>query len=281
MLPLDEPSTWHGPEHLYGVSAPEFQEAPSSWLSRAAMSQDVEVRELCGWLGLMFTDDMDVALADSDLAQIADRCGFDVGAFGCVARMLHTCMKLPLQMPLLLHGHSSPIYRFCPLCLKEQVTPHIPLHWRFSPWRLCPVHDCLLEVHCLRCGAWVLLPRRLRISGAAPIATAFLSQCWKCGALLWKMKPLLLSDLVPHRLSPLEVARLRNGCAVVAAIAQDRMICSFSKRMRIEYGLPLLERRGYFVDEPFPDADQLRDPQWYRRDRGSAALVSVAEGSRH
>lgn len=281
MSPLDDAPVRHGPEHLFGVSVPEFQEAPSSWLSRAAMSQHIEVRELCSWFGLLFAEDMDVALEDDDLAQIAERCGFEVGAFGCVARMVHTCMALHLEMPLLLQEHGYPFYRFCPLCLKEQATPHIPLHWRFSPWRLCPVHDCLLEVHCLRCGVRVMLPRRLRASGVAPKATTFLSQCGRCGALLWKMKPLLLSDLVPHRLSPLDVARLRNGCALVAAIAQQRMLCSFSRRMRIEYGLPLLEKLGYFVDEPFPEADQLRDPRWHHQDRGTAAVVRGVDGTWH
>lgn len=279
MMPtLYAPPVLEGPEHLYGVSRPEFQEAPSSWLSRAAMSQDIELDVMCRWLGLSSARDMDVALAESDLAQIACRCNFDAGAFGCVAPMMYTCKALHLKMPLLLQEHGCANYRFCPLCLKEQATPHIPLHWRFSPCRMCLVHQCLLEVRCLRCGAWVTLPRRLRMFGVAPHATSFLSQCQACGAYLWKMRPLFLRDLVPHRLSPLDVARLRNGCALVAAIALRRMVCFFSKRMSLEYGLPLLERQGYFVDEPFPDADQLRDPRWHRRDRGTSAVVRGLDG---
>lgn len=281
MLPLDDAPAWYGPEHLYGVSRPEFQEAPSSWLSRAAMSQDIEIRELCLWFGLTFTDDMDISLADSDLAQIADRCGFEASAFGCVATMLHTCMTLHVAMPLLLQEHRAPICRFCPLCLKEQTTPHIPLHWRLSPWRLCPVHNCILETHCRRCGACIKLPRRLRACGLAPTATTYLSQCQECGAYLWKAMPLFVRDIVPSRLSPLDVARLRNGCALVASIALRRMTCPIGSGLSIEYGLPLLERLGYFVFEPFPDADQLRDPRWHRRDRGTAAVVSVAEHALH
>lgn len=155
MMPtLYAPPVLEGPEHLYGVSRPEFQEAPSSWLSRAAMSQDIELDVMCRWLGLSSARDMDVALAESDLAQIACRCNFDAGAFGCVAPMMYTCKALHLKMPLLLQEHGCANYRFCPLCLKEQATPHIPLHWRFSPCRMCLVHQCLLEVRCLRCGAW-------------------------------------------------------------------------------------------------------------------------------
>lgn len=278
MLALDDPPVRQGPKRLFGVSSPEFQEAPSSWLSRAALSQHVEVRELCCWLDLRRAEDMDIALADVELSEIARRCGLKPGAFGCVATMLHTCMTLHVAMPLLLQRDRVPIYRFCPLCLKEQSTPHIPLHWRFSPWRVCPVHECVLEVHCRHCGACITLPRRLMSCGLAPTATSFLSQCQECGAYLWKAKPLFLRDLVPHRISPLDVERLRNGCALVASIALRRMTCSFSRRMPIEYGLPLLERLGYFVYEPFPDADQLRDPGWQRRDRGTSAVVSGVDG---
>lgn len=126
-------------------------------------------------------------------------------------------------------------YRFCPVCLNDQSIKHFPVHWRFKSWRYCPIHSCMMEDVCRRCGLYVRLPGHLMEAGPRKEGIAFLNQCLGCGNYLndhWRKVSGILKKGV---LSPSEVFDLNFGRAVLAAIYQRYLYCvglSYGFQMR-------------------------------------------------
>lgn len=56
------------PQRLYALPMSRFLEAPSSWLSRAALRQGISTYELLDYFGIDASDgaDIDVAIVDAD-----------------------------------------------------------------------------------------------------------------------------------------------------------------------------------------------------------------------
>ena len=244
-------------EELFGVCRPELLEAPASWMTRAAAGQGLTLKELCRWLGVRQRNDVDMNFHLSDIGRIAKCCGLLPQTFDQVQRILSEGASLRLVGEVFLRLDGNPRYRFCPLCLKEQGTPHFPVHWRLGPWRMCHTHHCLMEDHCPHCRAPVVFVATDAASVRRRDIT-FLSQCACCADLLWKVQPVFVEALPPHRLSPLEAARLRNGCAFASALAHGRMSSPFCKSISSVQGLPLMERFGLLAGATFPSADQFR-----------------------
>lgn len=139
-------------------------EAPASWLTRAAMSQGVDVKTLLTYLGIEQSNpDVDQVVLSEELPSIIRLCGLHPGAF-CAARRIfgatHTLGKARARL-LLTSASGEPRYRFCPSCLSEERPAFVGIHCRFTCWRLCPVHQCLLEDACHQCGAELKLPASL------------------------------------------------------------------------------------------------------------------------
>ena len=247
-------------QELFGMCKPEFLEAPTSWLCRGAASQGLSFKELCAWLGVGNRNDVDSNFASGDVQKIAGRCGFPLSSFDLVKRILCVGTSLQLQEEVLLRAEKIPRYRFCPLCLRDQATPNFPVHWRFNPWRMCYTHECLMEDRCPHCRAPVLLQSPMDDGGPQGRGIAFLSQCSCCGDLLWKTTPVFVESLPPNRLSMLDAARLRNGCAFVSAVAFGRMSSPFFKTPSVDQGLQLMERFGLIAGAEFPTAEEFRKP---------------------
>ncbi len=239
---------------------PDFLEAPTSWLCRGAASQGLTFKELCRWLGVGDRNDVDVNFTRKDVRKIAARCGLPPSSFDLVQRIFCVGVSLRLQNEVLLRVEKMPRYRFCPLCLRDQTTPNFPVHWRFNPWRMCYTHECLMEDRCPHCRAAVMLQTPMEKGGPQGRGIAFLSQCSCCGDLLWKTPPVFVGSLPLHRLSMLDAARLRNGCAFLSAVAHGRMSNPFCKALSVDQGLQMMERFGLIAGPGFPTADELRKP---------------------
>lgn len=228
-------------QEIFGVCAPAFDEAPSSWLSRAAASQALTPRELCKWLGLPPRRDVDSSFCIQQTRQIAVRCGLRPSAFDFACRMLRVGSTLRMKRAVLWSDRGRPRYRFCPRCLLDQSTPYFPVHWRFDPWRLCFRHQCLMEEECWKCQAPIHLPvHMLRAAGGTGVT--FMSQCSGCSELLWRVAPIYVDRLPLTMLSPLGAAQLANGCAFVSAVAHGHMTGLLGRTVQIERELPLMER---------------------------------------
>lgn len=233
-------------QEIFGVCAPAFDEAPSSWLSRAAATQALTPRDLCKWLGLPPRRDVDSSFCIQQTREIAVRCGLRSDSFDFACRMLRVGSALRMKRAVLWSDQGRPRYRFCPKCLQDQSTPYFPVHWRFDPWRLCFRHQCLMEEECWNCHEPAILPRHMQ-QAAGGTGVTFMSQCFGCSELLWRIAPIYVNQLPSSMLSPLGAAQLANGCAFVSAVAHGRMTNLLGRRVRIETELPLMERMQLLV----------------------------------
>ena len=151
----------------------------------------------------------------------------------------------------LLFGKSGARYRYCPICLKEQLVKHFPVHWRFKAWRYCPLHDCLMEDRCRFCGLLIELPAHLMEAGPDRGGVAYLHQCLGCGAHLsqhWKTVDGILNQGI---VTAEERAALNQGRAVLAAIYQRHLYyAGIPQRYRMK-ALVGLVRSGSIPHETF------------------------------
>ncbi|MCR6480687.1 TniQ family protein [Variovorax sp. ZS18.2.2] len=248
-------------QELFGVCEPEFDESPSSWLSRAAASQAMSLRELCRWLEIPYRRDMDAGFCNLKTRQVEARCGLRPRVFDFPCRMLRVGSALRTVRPALWSERGRSRYRFCPKCFEDQHTPYLPVHWRFDPWRLCFKHRCMMEDACWKCHMPILLPEKMEQGGADGKGITFMSQCFHCSELLWRVAPIYVDQLAPLVLSPLQEVQLQNGCAFVSAIAHGYMTNLLGRAVRIAKELPLMERMQLLAsgDSLSPNAIRQRE----------------------
>lgn len=199
-------------------------EAPGSWLSRAALAQGIQVPELLAFLGIPLRADPDVAFLSELFPAIKRICGFRPMDFAVARHLLLATQRAGVRRSKLLlqsrWGRAR--YRVCPQCMSYERTPYVPIHCRFSVWRFCPDHGCLLEDACWSCGAPVRLPVSLIHSSTRDREIAYLSQCLECG---WShgKTPSIDMERWPEAFSNTERLLLKHGRATLAALLHGRV----------------------------------------------------------
>lgn len=205
---------------LVGIPPIQDHESPASWLTRAALSQGVEVKELMAYVGLPVKHDPDLTLAGNALWNVAYVTGQAAASFGFAAHMFSGVRSIdPKGEELLLWTkNGKPRYRYCPLCLHEPGCKYFPLHWRFKAWCWCPLHDCLLGERCPHCRCELQLPGDMLIAGLKREGVAHLGHCLQCAERLdagWESTPHPLKEGL---VAEWEKAVLENGRAMLAAV---------------------------------------------------------------
>lgn len=199
-------------------------EAPSSWLTRAALAQGIQVSELLAFLGIPRHADPDVAFLADLFPSISRRCGLRPSDFAVARHLLLATERSGVSRSKLLlpwrRGRAR--YRICPQCMNQERTPYVPIHCRFSVWRFCPEHGCLLEDACWSCNVPVRLPASLVGASSRKREITYLSQCLKCGWAHGKT-PAIDMDRWLERFSKAEMLLLQHGRATLAALLQGRV----------------------------------------------------------
>lgn len=169
-------------EMLLTIPTPFQFESPSSWLTRAALTQGVTPTQLGKYFGLNRLNDFDLSFSRQLVEQITAKSTLHPLHFEFM-RVMFSNLSFVDRMGrnLLLFYESSPRYRYCAVCLYEQSVKHFPVHWRFKPWRYCPLHACLMEDHCRHCDSPIVLPVDLINAGPSCAGVAYLHQCLRCG----------------------------------------------------------------------------------------------------
>jgi TniQ len=204
---------------LVCVSMPEPYESPASWLSRTALNQGVSIEQILAYLGLKIEGDIDIEFALKVDEKTAQLCGLPVSSFSFMKHMFSQVSKIDEEgIIFLLTEGSFARYRYCAHCLKEQHTPHFPLHWRFKAWQWCPVHDCLLNDCCPHCYSVLILPQNLINAGPRAKGVAYLSRCHSCDKALTIIKSSGLFSKYMKSLKPSDQLLLSNGRALLAAL---------------------------------------------------------------
>ncbi len=231
---------------LFNIPKPGLFEAGSSWISRLALSQGADLREILKLLKLTGRHDLDRRMCGPRLTAIRRICGLDSSALAIHERVMTSLQRIHRVGANYLAETASrqPRFRFCPQCLSEMRPPHFPIHWRFIAWRWCPMHDCLLEDACPNCHHPISFPVDIAASKAGRMGYAMLNRCLSCGMRLDRIEPCYLQINGFRRVSSLEQMVLNNGRALLATLYFRR----FSIDGRIGHAqiarLEELERHG-------------------------------------
>lgn len=209
-------------ESLLGLATALPFEAPSSWLTRAALSQGATTGELADYFGWRLVPDFDVTFARLRMSPEDDVSA--LRSLSTARIVLRNLFKTGCSLGrFLLYSAGRARYRFCPICLRTTLVPAVPIHWRFAAFRYCPLHHCLLEDDCPNCGALVTLPESLITAGTEGEGVGDLSRCLKCEARLYLRPPLRLAHQLFANESGWESAMLQNGRAVLSALYFGRL----------------------------------------------------------
>lgn len=264
-------------QHFFGVPFPEEAEAPSSWLPRAAASQGESLRSFAALLGFRYRNDFDgqfISLAPRHIAKI---CGLPAHVFDLAFHLLEQAYQLKLMRQVLLTHRDKPRFRFCPVCLKTQRTPYLPVHWRFDVWRMCYQHKCMMEDTCPHCDFPIPEPSDMMRVGPKKDVKTFLSQCHHCFKLLWQVKPVFVDSEYAAAITPQDRQRLANGNAFLASLAHEVVRIPGRSPLTPEIGLTLAERQRLLPSSSLMTANgvrrlhrmHVRGPE-ARRDRAEA-----------
>jgi hypothetical protein len=229
-------------QKFFAIPPPCEMEAPVSWLARAASSQGESLRRFVQLLGFTGRRDLDCQFANAAPRHIAQVCGLSANSFDSSHRILSHALELRLENPVLLSYRKRPRYRYCPVCLKSQSVPYLPVHWRFDVWRMCYTHMCLMEDRCSHCDRYIVPQRDIMRAGPKGAGVTFLSQCMHCAKLLWKARPFSIhsKELLPMP----DYARMQiaNGNAFMSALAHGYAEIPRVTERTIERCLPLAEK---------------------------------------
>jgi len=232
-------------------------ESPSSWFTRSALGQGISLRQLLGAVGLEGCRDLDWALVDeATFGRVASLCGLGGDTFYVARRVMGRLEFLGRTRPRLLLSapNGTPRYRICPVCMRKDRTPHAYIHWRFSCWRYCPDHMCLMVDCCWVCNAPIQLPATMfRAEGRA---RAYLSQCLSCGKSHARGPVLHLGDEL-QGISIIQRMLLKNGRAVLASLYAGYVQVTDAKVAPLSR-ISKLERMGLLGTDCMVLNDELR-----------------------
>lgn len=210
---------------LYGLPCAESMEAPSSWISRAALSQGVGAPALLKYLQIRSDADIDMSIALADQAQLQKLCSLPRHHLEVSIRVLRNLVKSrcdPAEFLMYSKRRRLPRFRYCPHCLRDSVNPSLLIHWRFAAFRYCPLHACMLEERCHACKADVIGAVSLMHAGPDRRGLASLKYCAACGADL-RAAPTLGRSEAFALLDQIDQVLIRNGRSVLAALFQGRV----------------------------------------------------------
>lgn len=238
---------WARGRDLVGVHPPELLESPSSWLTRMALLQGVQLAEMATYLGLDISGDFDLGFVGVSRAELGGRCGVDSRHFVLMQTMFERLRRIDESgQTYLLSQDGRPQYRYCPDCMSEQLNDYFPIHWRFKAWRLCPVHNKLLYERCPYCDGLIVLPNDLISGGGLRRGIQQISRCFLCGKSLYRRRPALRFDTPRNRLTAEERWLCANGRSLLAALYTGHFWVDDFMTARKLKSLNLLEKAGCF-----------------------------------
>lgn len=245
---------------LAGLPQAQLFEAPSSWLTRAALSQGTSPQTLLDFMGLGAKP---FRRLDPDL-QLTSRVGRMALAKGSLTTAMPVAMRVFEGLDtmgiapeaLLRDNRGRARSRFCPECLRQQRVPHFEVHGRLSPWRYCPLHHCLMEDQCPHCRAPIVLPFNMISAGPKKLGVALLSECQRCAKKLHAVKGLSLHHF---QMTPIDRLKLANGRALMAALYFSKAKREDGRWERLSRHRHLVKVMTFWSPESWHLAHEVRD----------------------
>jgi hypothetical protein len=215
------------PPRLVGVPQPEFDESPSSWLARAALSQATSMQDLLNCLDLPTLDDLDFVVLSRRMPGALGVAGLGAMSLQVAGRVLFNLRKVNKDgRTYLLRNKNKLQYRYCAPCLLEQRQKYLPVHWRFKAWQWCPLHLSVMRDGCPRCSAPIELPTSMIRAGGQGEGVGSLDHCLRCGHRLASTADQDRGQVHPSAAGPWAQALMINGRALLAALYQGHLVAT-------------------------------------------------------
>lgn len=207
------------PTKLFGIPKIEAFESPSSWISRAALSQGASPKELLEVFGISDEVDPDLMFCHLNPIDAAEMSGLPASNFEFSRRIFSNLSSIDASGKIFLkRSNGRPAYRYCAACLHFSKVKHFMVHWRFEAWRYCPLHQCLMDDRCMKCFSGISLPNHMLVSGKSRAGIDSLGRCWRCGHPLSKHWKLVLNELKRVNWRSETQEKLRAGRTLLSAI---------------------------------------------------------------
>lgn len=219
------------------IPPPFAFESLSSWLTRFAMFHFISLYEAKKFFNISSNDAQVDAWLNVDRADLLQKqFALPPGSFKESVHIFSRLTRLQSGLACFLNKTNDAgfaTYRYCPVCLHSQKVKYFHFLWRFSVWKICPLHNCLLEDRCLTCGELVTLPINLVSTKHNPHGIPSLSYCVHCGNLLSKHWHEVWGITSKRLLSEEEHRFLENGRAVLAALDRGHFFTSQGKKVKL------------------------------------------------
>ena len=217
--------------------------------------------------------DLDLQFAQAAPKLINDNWGADLKNLRVSLRILDNVRRLdPDGGMFMLRDVGKGQFRYCPACLKQQQIAHVPIHWRVSVCRVCPVHHCLMETGCPHCESPTVLPYSMIDAGPQRQGLASLSRCKQCGKSLAAVKPCHPSTKGQGAVSMSHHWVLQNGTATLAALYFGYVLLGNEQKRQGLQSLLTLYRNGLL-----PRDQMWLDPRIVRARAASQSTRSASE----
>lgn len=242
------------------VPMPVPFETPSSWITRFALTQGAKLSEIISFLDLKGSDDMDMSFSQLNLAMLSKKVGANLTNLHIAQRILSNIQRIdPHGRKFMLQDAGSGQFRYCSKCFSEQVAYHVPIHWRISTWRHCPLHNCLMDTGCPHCGAITQLPADLICAGPKRKGVAYLNRCVRCDKSLTALGICKIPTDGPGSIALTDLCLLKNGRATLAALYFGHLIIGDDRKRQGLHALLTLYNKGLL-----PRSQKWLDPKVVR-----------------
>jgi hypothetical protein len=160
----------------------------SCWLLRIARGYAMTIQQFCAliWPGqIIWSKDLDRTAPANVLHLLSVRTGtaYEAVVATTLAQYEQSLIQSDGQVfdSLYFVRRQKDVVRFCPRCLSEDTVPYFRRQWRLAFISVCPRHQCALADCCSECGAFCEPAK-------APMNSASLAACYKCGSDLRQMQ---------------------------------------------------------------------------------------------
>ncbi|KYP10310.1 MAG: hypothetical protein A0129_13500 [Limnobacter sp. CACIAM 66H1] len=243
---------------------PQPKEAVLSWLTRLCIGYAETPAGVSEYLGVGIGDCVETKVTDCSVDRILHVTKYNKDIFQ-LSRLVSKNvdqMGVSRNFFMVAEMESHLRFRFCPKCMQYDSIPNFKVDWCFDFVRFCFNHKCLLESSCPHCKADVYLPYRLQNRSKKSVEIVCLSQCQKCGLLLYKTNPVQCKELAKYPKGSEQLEHLRNGMAVMASLVHG-----YGKTRETGRRMSLDEVGAYIKKGLCPNTYSNLNPSIYREKR--------------
>lgn len=253
----------NGHRELLGL-LPQPKEAVLSWLTRLCIGYAETPAGVSEYLGVEIDDCFETKVRNYMVEQILNVTQYNKDIFQLSRLVTKNIDQMWVRRSLFMVAEmgSHLRFRFCPICMQKDSIPNFKVDWCFDFVRFCFDHKCLLESNCPHCKADVYLPYSLEKRSKKLVEVTCLSQCQKCGFLLYKINPVLCKEVARSPQGSVQIERLRNGMAVMASLVHG-----YGKSRQTGRRMSLVEVGSFITEGLCPNAYSGISPSSFRAKR--------------